>query len=529
MSNITQTDLIKANIEYGGRGANNKTITQNILQEWRNSEKILDMIEAEKYFQIKNTAIEKKTRSYKDPESEQLVVNNTLSNAKSKTGKYRKLVNLRQNFSLDKPFIISCDDDNYKEAWEEFLDEDTRDIITLIGKQAINKGICFAYPFIKEDGNLALMNTQSETIYPAWADINHKELDAIVRDYVVKEYINQTPTDVYKVEYWDRKIFQKFIDYGQGKGYGNLLDENVENTETGERVSVIYTHMQNGKGEGVSWDKVPFIPFKGTEDELPALNECKSNIDNYDLIKSKGIDSILDDIDAVLMVKNISPELNELAKARKIIQNSRIVSVDGDGDAKYLTVNLDITAVIEQLDILKKDIIDDTNTVDVTTIEFGSNPSGKAMRMFFEPLNEWCNGFEKQFRAFMKALKYFFDKWLSWKGGYGSFEELQKKKITFTLDRDLIVDESDIIDNLVKLDDELSQETKDELNPYVESHEKEEKRREEDLKKQQEQMELFQFENQVDKSNNFNNENVDNVDNSAENNQENNKKEDKKA
>ena len=32
------------------------------------------------------------------------------------------------------------------------------------------------------------------------------------------------------------------------------------------------------------------------------------------------------------------------------------------------------------------------------------------MRMFFEPLNEWANGFEKEFKAFMKGLKYFFDK-----------------------------------------------------------------------------------------------------------------------
>ena len=69
-----------------------------------------------------------------------------------------------------------------------------------------------------------------------------------------------------------------------------------------------------------------------------------------------------------------------------------------------------MSAVEKTLDLINKDIINDTNTVDVTTIEFGSNPSGKAMRMFFEPLNEWTNGFEKEFKAFMKGLKYFFHK-----------------------------------------------------------------------------------------------------------------------
>lgn len=510
---ITQMDLINANIEYGARGTSNKEITQNILKEWRGSKKILDMLEADKYFRIQNTAIDSKTRSYEDPETGILVINKTLSNTKSKTGKYRKLVNGRANFTLDKPFVISCDDDKYKEAWDEFLDEDIRDVISRIGKQAINKGISFAYPWIDVEGKLQIIDTQSETIYPAWSDIAHKRLDAVVRDYTVKEYINQTSQDVHKVEFWDSKIFQKFIDYGRGEGSGDLQDENFEeDSELSQRVSVVNTHMVGKSGEGISWDRVPFIPFKGSDDELPALNECRDNIDNYDLIKSKGIDSILDDIDAVLVVEDISPELNELAKARKIIQNSRIVSVEQGGDARFAKVDTDITAIEKQLDIINKDIINDTNLVDVTTIEFGSNPSGKAMRMFFEPLNEWANGFEKEFKAFMKGLKYFFDKWLSWKGGYGTFEELQKKKVTFELNRDMIIDETDIIDNIIKLQDELSQETRDELNPYIDNPEKEAKRRDDDFKKQQERDELFNLQHDIDDSSK-------NQDNDSKNNQ----------
>lgn len=516
MSEITQMDLISANIEYGAKGTDNKTIVKNILKEWRGSQKILDMIEADMYYKIQNTAIELKTRSYKDPETGKIVINDTLANTKSKTGKYRKQVKLKQNYALNKPFVISCDDDKYKEAWEEFLNEDIRDIIARVGKDAINKGISFAYPWINELGELEIIDTQPETIYPAWSDIAHKKLDAIVRDYVIKEYENETAKEIRKVEFWDNKIFQKFIDYGDGQGSGDLYDENFEeNSELGSRAAVINTHMVGRNGEGISWDRVPFIPFKGTDDELPALNECRDDIDNYDLVKSKGLDSIFDDIDAVLLVKNISAELSDLATARKIIQNSRIVSVEDEGDAKYLTVNLDMSAVEKTLDLINKDIINDTNTVDVTTIEFGSNPSGKAMRMFFEPLNEWANGFEKEFKAFMKGLKYFFDKWLSWKGGFGTFEELQKIKITFNLDRDMLIDETDIIDNIVKLEGELSQETRDELNPYVESHEKEEKRREKDFEKEQKQNELILMQQQVF-NDNQNNDNQDNLDEDEE-------------
>lgn len=490
MAQITQMDLIKADVEYGARGTSNKEIVQNILQEWRGSRKILDMQDAEKYFLVQNTKIDEKTRDYYDTENK-LITNPTMNNTKTKTSKYRKSVNEKANFALNKPFVISCDDDKYKEQWELFLKRQIRKVISKIGKNAINKGIAWGYVWIDGNGDLQIIDTPSETIYPAWSDIAHTTLDAVVRDYIIKEYNNQTPTEVHKVEFWDNKIFQKFIDYSMGQGTGDLVDDNKDisqDSELSKRTSTIYTHMINNKGEGISWNRVPFIPFKGNDDELPALNECKSDVDNYDLVKSKGIDSILDDIDAVLVVKNISAELHELALARKMVQNCRIISVDDDGDAHFEKVDINIQAIRDELDIIKKDMIYDSNTVDVTTINFGSNPSGKAMRMFFEPLNIWCNGFEEEFSVFMANLKYFFDMWLSWKGGFGSFEELQKKEVSFALDRDLIIDETDIIDNIVKLTDELSQETRDELNPYVENHEKEEKRREEDRQKQEDEM-----------------------------------------
>ena len=124
------------------------------------------------------------------------------------------------------------------------------------------------------------------------------------------------------------------------------------------------------------------------------------------------------------------------------------------------------------------------------------------MRTFYEPLNQWANGFESEFRVYFENLKYFFDKWLSWKGGYGTFEELQKIDITFTLDRDMLIDESEIITNLSTLGDEISQETRDELNPYVESHEKEQKRRDDEAKKAEENNELLKLSQDIENYNN---------------------------
>lgn len=504
MAQITQMDLIKADIEYHAQGASNKSITQNILKEWRDSQTIIDMQEADAYYKVQNTAIEEKTRSYTDEEGN-LILNENASNIKTRTAQYRKSVNQKVDFALSKPFIISCNNDNYKEVWENFLTEEIRDVITRTGLAGINKGIGWSYPWIDEQGQLKIVDTPSETLYPAWHDIAHTLLDFMVRDFVVKAYDeNMEAADIYKVEFWDDKIVEKYIDNSQGAPGGDLspdVEDDLDLSEAEiERATIQQTHMKASDGSGVSWDRVPFIAFKGCTDELPLLNECKDDIDGYDMIKSKSLDSIVDDIDATVVVEGISPEMGELTKARKMIQNSRILSLDMGGKAYVLKVDTDVTKIAQELEIIRKDIQDNTNTVDLTTIQLGTNPSGKSMRTFYESLNVWCNGFEKQFRVYMKQLKYFFDKWLSWAGGYGTFEELQAIDITFTLDRDMMIDETEIIDNIVKLDGKISQETLDEMNPYVESHEKEERRREEDRKKEQEQSAMYDFANDLEQN-----------------------------
>lgn len=512
---VSQMDLINAAIEYGAKGTLNKEITQNILNEWRGCQAIRDMADAEKYSKIQNTTIESKTRSYKD-EAGHVITNDTLSNVKSKTAQYRKSLNQKLNFALSKPFVISCDNDNYKEQWETFLTDKIRAVIKRVGKNAINKGIGWLYPWINEKGELEIVDMIPETIYPAWADTAHTELDAIVRDYDIIEYNNQTPTTVRKVEFWDREIVEKFIDYSLGEGNGALTVDIGKEYELGEQTqqmaSVVNTHMSTSDGEGVSWNRVPFIFFKGNDDELPLLNECRTDVDSYDMLKSKSIDSLIDDIDAILIVEGMSAEMGEMARARKIVQNARIMAVDPGGNARFEKVNADITAIAQELELIKKDIQDNTSTVDLTTIQLGTNPSGESMKSFYESLNTWANGFEAEFRVCMENLKYFFDMWLAWKGGFGTFEQLQDIPITFTLDRDMMINESNILDNISKMADQLSQETLDEMNPWVESHEKEQKRRDKEEKAMLKKQELYQFQETIDNPNQ-NNDDEDNKQN----------------
>lgn len=147
---INRMDLINAQIEYGAKGTTNKEITQNILNEWRGSEPIKYMVLADKYSKVQNTAIDNKTRSYYD-EDGHVVDNNSVSNVKSKTARYRKSLNQKLNYALSKPFVVSCEDKTYGQLWEDFLTDNIRGVIKRCGKSAINKGIAYIYPYIDQE------------------------------------------------------------------------------------------------------------------------------------------------------------------------------------------------------------------------------------------------------------------------------------------------------------------------------------------------------------------------------------------
>lgn len=67
-----------------------------------------------------------------------------------------------------------------------------------------------------------------------------------------------------------------------------------------------------------------------------------------------------------------------------------------------------------------------------------------------------------------------------------------------------MINENEIIDKVVALDGKISQETLDEMNPWVESHEKEQERRDKEEKVLMEKQELYQFEKDVDNNENDN-------------------------
>lgn len=483
----------------------NKDIALLILEDWRDSDAIKDMKAANEYYAVRNTGIKSKARTYKNDAGKQVTVDD-VSNVRIASGIYRAMVNQKINYALGKPPVLSVEnltitadeqqnDENYDiylREWEQFMSTESLSELHDVAKSAVSNGIGWAYVWIDENQKLRIVSTDSTTIYPAWADRSHTVLDAVVRDFEIASYEGTTQKTVSKVEFWDANGVERFI-YASG---GLKPDTTIVDGEEGLSAASHMTRIVGDDVNGMGWGKVPFVALKGSRDEMPLLNVVMSQIDAYDELNSKSTDGLIDDIEPILLMRGVSGDVGELSSAKNLLKTLRIASVDKDGDAHYVSVDPNITAIQQKLEHLRKEIREYGSAVDTQDVKFGSNPSGIALKSMYSDLDIYINSLEVEFGRFFGSIKYFFDIWLEFRN-IGSVEQWADYRINVRLDRDMMINDGELIDQSVKLQGMVSQETADGWNPAIINHATEKARREaersEAIEKAREESAMFRF------------------------------------
>ncbi|MBR5304871.1 MAG: phage portal protein [Candidatus Gastranaerophilales bacterium] len=454
--------------------------TRALIENANDNIKIKDMIEAEKYFAVQNTEIQNKKREYSDGKGGKKE-NKQVSNVKLANAFYRKAVNQKVNYCFGKPPVISLEpieanyeneqeEEIYQAEWENLFNAKNRKIIKKLIQNAINCGIGFIYPYIDQKQEFNLMGVNSTTIFPYWEDESHDELLALARTYTVEVFTDNKFEQVDKAELWTPEEVHYF------KYKDGILK--FERTEK---------HMDMD-----SWNKIPFIALKGSEDEKPLLNIVKSYVDAYDRLNSESVDTLRDDLDTLVVLKNYSSETGKLIDAYTNMKEIKMVAVDSDGGVSLVKNDPNISSIQTKLENIKKDIEEFTSTVNIKDIQLGNNPSGVAIKSAFQDTDTYINDLEMEFELFIEKLKYFYDKYLDWTKKV-SADISSKYKVVVTMDRDMMINETELIENATKLQGLVSQETLDNYNPAVESHAIEQARREAEEEKNATEENPFDF------------------------------------
>lgn len=441
-----------AAIKINNALSDNKVV--KLINDFQVSEERKWMLIGEQYYQVDNDIKDRKiTKKVNGSVVEEAYkANNKLAHAK-----YKNMVDEKIAYLLSKPVTYKTDtiDNNnvYVEFVKDILGKHFQYQLSSLGYEASNKGIGWLQVYINERGELKTMVIPSEQCIPLWKDRTHTELDTMIRVYPTYIWEYDTKKTITNVEVWTE----------QGVSYyrldGKLLIADYErNNDNGGPVA----HYK-ADDAWYAWGKVPFVPFKNNRIEKPDIKFIKTLIDGYDLSRSEAANYVEEVKNLIFVLKGYGGQ--DIGEFMRRLNEDRAIPIDDpeDGGVDTLTPQMDITALREHYEQLKRDLIEDGQSVNKDLDRFGAAPSGVALKFMYSGLDLKCNLMETEFKMSFEMLLYFVDEYLKLMGN-GDYTNIE---VEIVFNRDLAINESEIIDNCNKSKGTISNETIIAHHPYV--------------------------------------------------------------
>ncbi|MGE4274098.1 MAG: phage portal protein [Desulfitobacterium sp.] len=418
------------------------------------------MLKGESYYKVENDILSRQMIRF---ENENPVVDETKANNKLAHGYMHLLVDDKVNYLLTKPYTLECEDERYLEAAKKTLGKRFQKKLSQLGTETSNKGLAWLYPYIDTEGNFKTMRIPSEQCIPLWLDNDHEELQALIRYYQVETYEGKEKKLITKIEYHTPETVDYYLMTSEGKV---ILDAEMYLNDD-------YVGHFKANDKAQSWDRVPFIPFKNNDFELPDLQFVKTLVDNYDLTRSD-VANLLEEIKNIIYaLRGYGGE--SLSEFMRDLAYYRAVKLDDDGGLDKVETTIDIAAAKEHYEALKKDIYDFGQAVDKSSDKLGDSPSGIALKFMYSGLDLKCNAMEDHFKWAFEQLLYFVNK----------YHEVVKlpvsdKEIGIVFNRDIAINESQAIEDCQNSKGVISNKTIVSQHPWVEDVDEEMKQIEEE-------------------------------------------------
>lgn len=234
-------------------------------------------------------------------------------------------------------------------------------------------------------------------------------------------------------------------------------------------------------------EKIPLLVFRYNEDEQVLLNRIKSLQDGINLITSTFENNMLEDArDTILVVENFDgTNPGELRHNLSTYGTIQIRNTEG-GKGGVSTLKLEINSenykiILEQF---KKALIKGMKSVDVEDLKSGT-PNQMNIQSMFSEIDQDATNMENEMLKTLDDMLWFIDIDIALKG-QGNFEN---EKVNIIFNRDMLQDETSIIDNTVKLIGLVSDETLLAQIPFIDDPAAENDR----VKKQREEEQPEEF------------------------------------
>ena len=429
------------------------------INEFNASKERQLMIKGEKYYKVENDILDRKMYRYED---EQPVLDETKTNHKLAHGFMHEFVDDKVNYLLSRPYAMKCKDTAYLKLVQNTLGKRFQHRIVQLGTECSNKGIAWSYQYIDASGQFRTMRIPSEQLIPLWFDNDHEELQAMIRYYPVEVYEGKERKYVTKIEYHT----QDGVEYYEQDKDGEIILDAEKYLDQPEDGGLLIPHFTIDNEPG-TWERIPFVPWKNNDYELPDLQFIKTIIDDYDLTRSDVSNLIADLRSLIYVLKGYDGE--DLSTFMRDLAYYHGIKVDEDGGVDTLNPKIDIEAASKHFEQLQKDIYRFGQAVDKGQDKLGNSPSGVALRFIYSGLDLKCNNLEDSFKWSFEQLIYFVNKYLEvTKKGTTSDRE-----ISIVFNRDIDINESQAITDCQNSKGVISDRTIIANHPWVENVEEE--------------------------------------------------------
>lgn len=359
---------------------------KDAVEEFKRSQAYLEALEGEAYYHKHNTTIEK-YQKFITTLSGAKIADDVSANHKLKTLFFRRLVLQQVQYVLGNGVVLQGDGNKEK------LGKDFDFQLMNGAKKAMASGISFGFWNLDHLEIFSYCDSKRNAGFCPLKDDKTAVLRAGIRFW-------------YK--YIDDKEIIRFTLYEED-GYTEYSISNNDVTIVQPKKSYITVTKKLGNGEieevsGENYTTLPIVPLYANdsyESELIGIREC---IDCYDLIKS-GLANNIDDASEIYWILKNAGGMDDIDMAQFLqrLKNVHVAQGDDAVDVQAETMNIPTEARQTMLEILRKDIYEDFQALDVNTLS-ASAKTTQEIQASYQAQDNKCADFEYYVIDFVQKI-----------------------------------------------------------------------------------------------------------------------------
>lgn len=448
----TETDRINRLILQGGRtGMTELQFFAAEIKEWKDSPRRKDQLTGDLYYVGKHDILHRQ-RTIIGADGKLQVVQN-LPNNRIVNNQYALMVDQKTNYLVGKPFTMNCENKTYVDLLSKVFNRRFQRLLKYVCEDSLNGGIGWLYPYYDDKGRLAFKHYPAYDILPFWKDDDHTILDCAIRLYPQEVWNGYQKEIVEKVEIFKSDGLWRYI-------YQN--DMLTPDVDAGEHENYFMVEEEGQEPKGFNWTRIPLVPFKYNKQEIPLIRRVKTLQDGINTMISDFENNMQEDArNTILVLKNYDGE--NLGEFRHNLSTYGAVKVREDGGVETLQVEINAENYKGILELLKKSLIENARGYDAKDDRLSGNPNQMNIQSMYSDIDLDANGMETEFQAAFEELLWFINQDFS-NRGLGDYEGAE---LQIVFNRDILINETESIENCSKSVGILSTETIVEQHPWV--------------------------------------------------------------